>query len=57
MAGRIVRTGFPGIYPGEVLERLVSGIARLTGTQSPSRALEALVPVRGLPAIFDSPLT
>lgn len=57
MAGRIIRTGFPGIYSGQVLERLVRGIADALGSGDLERALEPLEPVKDLPPLFYSPLT
>jgi aspartate aminotransferase-like enzyme len=56
MAGRIIRTGFPGIYSGKTLVKLVKGLAEALGTD-PGEALDCLGPVSGLPALFDSPLT
>lgn len=57
MAGRIVRTGFPGIYSGQVLERLVKGLSDTLDGGGLERALTLLGPVRNLPPLFDSPLT
>ncbi len=57
MAGRIVRTGFPGIYSGQVLERLVKGLSDTLDGVGLERALTLLGPVRNLPPLFDSPLT
>lgn len=57
MAGRIIRTGFPGIYSGKVLERLVKGLAEALGGGNLEEALALLEPVRNLPPLFDSPLT
>jgi aspartate aminotransferase-like enzyme len=57
MAGRIVRTGFPGIYSGQVIEGLVTGLADALGGADPENALILLGPVRNLPPLFDSPLT
>jgi len=55
MAGRIIRTGFPGIYSGQVLERLVKGLAAALGEGDPKEAFAPLGPVRNLPPLFDSP--
>ncbi len=57
MAGRIVRTGFPGIYAGNVLERLVEGLSSIIARESLDMALGHLEPVRDLPPLFESPLT
>jgi aspartate aminotransferase-like enzyme len=57
MAGKIVRTGFPGIYSGQVLERLVRGLAGTLDGGELERAEALLGPVRNLPPLFDSPLT
>ncbi len=57
MAGRIVRTGFPGIYSGQVIERLVTGLADALDGADPENALILLGPVRNLPPLFDSLLT
>jgi aspartate aminotransferase-like enzyme len=57
MAGKIVRTGFPGIYSGEVLERLIEGISDVLGAAGSEEARKALEPLAGLPALFLSPLT
>ena len=57
MAGRIIRTGFPGIYSGQVLERLVKGLAEALGGGNLEEALVSLEPARDLPSLFDSPLT
>lgn len=54
LRGRIVRTGFPGIYSGEIIGRLVRGLAGVLGAgPGPLReALEALEPVAGERALF-----
>jgi aspartate aminotransferase-like enzyme len=57
MAGRIIRTGFPGIYSGQVLEKLVNGLAAALGERDLEKAFAPLEPVRNLPPLFDSPLT
>ena len=57
MAGRIVRTGFPGIYSGQVLERLVRGLSDSLNTADREKAVALLGPVINLPPLFDSPLT
>ncbi len=57
MAGRIIRTGFPGIYSGQVLGRLVRGLADTLDGGDPEKASALLGPVRNLPPLFDSPLT
>jgi aspartate aminotransferase-like enzyme len=58
MAGKIVRTGFPGIYSGKVLERLMAGLAEVTGRKERlAEALAMLGQIRDLPPLFDSPLT
>ena len=57
MAGRIVRTGFPGIYSGQVLERLVRGLAGTLDGVGLETALALLGPVRNMSPLFDSPLT
>ena len=57
MAGRIVRTGFPGIYSGLILERFVTGLADIFGSGSIEKALTHLEPVRNLPPLFESYLT
>jgi aspartate aminotransferase-like enzyme len=56
MAGKIVRTGFPGIYSGDTLARLVRGLAAAAGTDGED-VLSFLEPVRGLEPLFGSPLT
>jgi len=56
LSGRIVRTGFPGICSGRVLERLTAGLAAVTGRKERlEEALALLGPVRDLPALFDYP--
>ncbi len=55
MAGRIIRTGFPGIYSGRVLERLVIGLAESLGAGDADEALVPLDPVRDLPPLFSAP--
>ena len=57
MAGRIIRTGFPGIHSGKVLERLVRGLADTIDGGDLEKASALLAPVRNLPPLFDSPLT
>ncbi|TFH39239.1 MAG: alanine--glyoxylate aminotransferase family protein, partial [Chrysiogenales bacterium] len=57
MAGRLIRTGFPGIYSGQVLEKLVNGLAAALGERDLEKAFAPLEPVRNLPPLFDSPLT
>jgi len=57
MAGRIVRTGFPGIYSGQVIERLVTGLADALDGADSENARILLGPVRNLPPLFDSLLT
>jgi aspartate aminotransferase-like enzyme len=57
MAGRIVRIGFPGIYGGQVIVRLVTGLADALDRADLENALSLLGPVRNLPPLFDSPLT
>ena len=57
MAGKIVRTGFPGIYAGNVLVRLVEGLSDILGRGSLKQALGHLEEVMDLPPLFESPLT
>ncbi len=57
MAGKIVRTGFPGIYSGQVLERFVTALAEILGSGSIEKALTHLEPAGNLPPLFDSYLT
>jgi NAD-reducing hydrogenase large subunit len=57
MAGRMIRTGFLGIYSGQVLEKLVNGLAAALGERDLEKVSATLEPVRNLPPLFDSPLT
>ena len=61
MKGRLIRTGFPGIYGGETLERLVRGLAAVLEGSAGAKgdldaALERLKPVTELEPLF-YPLT
>jgi aspartate aminotransferase-like enzyme len=55
MAGSIVRLGFPGIYSGEVLERLIRGLAAILGGDSLEEAMGLLGEVREIPPLFAPP--
>ena len=57
MAGKIVRTGFPGIYGGKVLERLVRGLADSIGGYDVEPVLKPLTALTDLPPLFATPLT
>jgi aspartate aminotransferase-like enzyme len=57
MAGRIIRTGFPGIHEGKVLKRLVDGLAVAVKTGDRDKALSLIEPVGNLPPLFLPHLT